>query len=70
MKTELMLLLYDALLEGQNVRRVNFCRKHDISQRTFYRYIRELTDFFRRHKPDCVIGISDDGGEYFLNKVL
>lgn len=69
MKTELMLFLYDALLEGQNVRRVNFCREHDISQRTFYRYIRELTDFFRRHKPDYVIGISDDGGEYFLNKV-
>ena len=49
MKIELVLLLYDELIGGKTVSRTQFCAEHAIVERTFYRYLREITFFLRAH---------------------
>lgn len=48
MKIELVLLLYDELIGGKTVSRTQFCAEHAIVERTFYRYLREITFFCAR----------------------
>lgn len=68
MKIELILLLYDALICGGNIVRKNFCAEHSLSERTFYRYMREISIFFRAHKPEYIIDIAEWKGQYYLKK--
>ena len=69
MKTELILLLYDELIGGKIVSRADFCAEHAIVERTFYRYLREITVFLRAHKPSYIVDVSERDGAYFLKKV-
>lgn len=48
MKIESILLLYDELIGGKTVSRAEFCAEHSITERTFYRYLREITAFCAR----------------------
>ena len=69
MKTELILLLYDEFIGGKIILRADFCAEHSIVERTFYRYLREITAFLRAHKPSYIVDISEREGTYFLKKV-
>ncbi len=55
MKTFIVLCLYDAMLNGEEVSRATFCAQHNISERTFYRYINEIGKFLMRCKSKYVI---------------
>ncbi len=69
MKTTIILLLYDAFMSGETVSRAKFCKKHMIAERTFYRYLHELTEFFRSYKPVYMIDGSQIKGSYVLKNV-
>ena len=64
MKIELVLLLYDELIGGKTVSRTQFCAEHAIVERTFYRYLREITFFLRAHKPSYIVDVSEREGIY------
>ena len=66
MKTEIVLLLYDTLIGGESVSRAEFCAKYGLSERTFFRYMREINLFLRTHRPARVIDYSARRGEYVL----
>lgn len=68
MKTELILLLYDALLRGEAVPRMKFCGEHKISERTFYRYLRVVSEFLRSYKPAYFIDIAEQNSVYYMKK--
>ena len=69
MKIELILLLYDALVGGKMISRAEFCAEHSIVERTFYRYLREITVFLRAHRPSYIVDVAGREGVYFLKKV-
>ncbi len=68
MKIELILLLYDELIGGKVVSRKEFCAEHAIVERTFYRYMREISDFVRIYKSSYFIDIAEPKGMYFMEK--
>ncbi len=68
MKIKLILLLYDALIRGEGVSRKEFCNECFVSERTFYRYMSELSEFVCRYKPAYVIEVIEPQGKYFLKK--
>ncbi len=68
MKIEIILLLYDRLICGGRVDRNAFCAQFGISERTFYRYIREINDFLRWHKSDYVVDLCGKNHEYYMRK--
>ena len=59
MKIESILLLYDELIGGKTVSRAEFCAEHSITERTFYRYLREITAFLRAHKSSYIVDVSE-----------
>lgn len=69
MKIENILYIYDALLGGQKIDRNTFCAQFKISERTFYRYMREINAFIRQYKPECVVDVQEPAGEYFIKIV-
>ena len=69
MKIELILLLYDELIGGKAVSRKEFCAERGVSERTFYRYVREISLFLRECKPAYVIDVAAGSGTYYLKKV-
>lgn len=70
MKIQLILLLYDELLMGKSIERSDFCKEHRISERTFYRYLHELTDFLRAYKQAYIVDMREPGGRYYLKKIV
>ena len=68
MKIESILLLYDELIGGKTVSRAEFCAEHSITERMFYRYLREITAFLRAHKSSYIVDVSERKGAYFLKK--
>ena len=68
MKIESILLLYDELIVGKTVSRAEFCAEHSITERTFYRYLREITAFLRAHNSSYIVDVSERKGAYFLKK--
>ena len=44
MKTFIVLCLYDAMLNGEEVSRATFCAQHNISERTFYNMLKASAD--------------------------
>ena len=69
MKTTLILLLYDALIGGDGVSRKEFCAQMAVSGRTFYRYMREVSDFVYRYKHGYILDFDSGLGRYLLKKV-
>ena len=69
MKTEVILLLYDEFIGGKKFSRAEFCAEHSIVERTFYRYLREITVFLRAHRPSYIVDVAGREGVYFLKKV-
>lgn len=68
MKIESILYIYDALLGGQKIDRNTFCAQFKISERTFYRYMREINAFIRKHKPEYIVDVKEPAGGYFIKK--
>lgn len=65
MKTQLILTLYDKLTVGNGVDREQFCADFAISERTFYRYIREINLFIMRAKRTLVLKVDEPTGHYY-----
>lgn len=70
MKIQLILLLYDELLMGKSIERSKFCEEHAISERTFYRYLHDITDFLRAYKQAYIVDMREPGGRYYLKKIV
>jgi predicted DNA-binding transcriptional regulator YafY len=68
MKTQLILLLYDTLQRGEKVERQSFCKIYAISERTFYRYIKEISLFIMRNKRTYILKEEEPNGVYFIVK--
>lgn len=68
MNIKMLLAMYDTLINGGRVSRRGVCAQYGLSERTFYRYMREISAFLREYKSDCVIDLSRDGAEYFIKK--
>lgn len=66
MKTQLILTLYDKLLSGERVDRRLFCSQNFISERTFYRYIKEINIFVMHRKRDAILNVAEPDGVYYL----
>lgn len=68
MKIETILTMYDILVNGGTICRRSFCDVYGISERTFYRYMREINDFFREHKHEYIVDVKEPAGGYFIKK--
>lgn len=68
MKIQLILLLYDELIGGKTISRADFCAEHSIVERTFYRYLREISCFLRAHKQTLIVDVLEPDGRYYLKK--
>ena len=68
MKYYLILLLYDIFFRGGEVERQVFCTEHNISERTFYRYMREIGYFLMREKKDCILEQDEVTGKYVIKR--
>ncbi len=68
MKIQLILLLYDELIGGKTISRADFCAEHAIVERTFYRYLHEISCFLRAHKQTLVVDVLEPDGRYYLKK--
>lgn len=66
MKIETILIMYDILVNSGTICRQSFCVAHGISERTFYRYMREINDFFREHKHEYIVDSSRENCEYYI----
>ena len=66
MKLECVLLMYDMLLQNESLTRSTFCKERHITERTFYRYIGEISDFLKKHKPRYFIDVCYPSGVYVL----
>jgi hypothetical protein len=67
MKIRLILELYDKLAYGEVVSREEFCNKHGISSRTFYRYMCEIEAHLFAHSGGNFHGVEHAAGNYYLN---
>ena len=66
MKTQLILSLYDSLVQGERIDRRIFCERNAVSERTFYRYLREISLFLMQARRNAVLKIDDNEGVYYL----
>lgn len=69
MKTQLILTLYDALICEKRINRKEFCEKYDISERSFYRYFKQIGQFLMHRKVDYILKVDEPYGVYYLEKV-
>ena len=69
MKTQIILSLYEDLISGRLVKRKKFCKDYEISERTFYRYLREISIFLMKSSPEKVLCETEGKGEYYLKHV-
>ncbi len=68
MKTQLILTLYDKLSSGEKIDRKLFCSQNFISERTFYRYVKEINIFIIHNKRNVVLNVDEPVGVYYLEK--
>lgn len=66
MKINLILVIYDMLIRGGGISRKAFCEEHAISERTFYRYVHDISVFLMRNRPDMVIDVAVPDSIYYL----
>ena len=69
MKTQLILTLYDMLCSDKGVDRKVFCKDFEISERTFYRYIKEINLFIMHTKRNFVLREEEPAGLYYIEKI-
>ncbi len=69
MKTQLILNLYDLLYSEERIDRKNFCTVNAISERTFYRYIKEINVFLMHYKRKYVLKVDEPSGIYYIEKI-
>lgn len=68
MKTQIVLDLYDSLLNGETIDRDEFCSLYFISERTFYRYAGEVSAHLRQTQSEYYLYEVDGAGKYLLKK--
>lgn len=51
---------------GQKIDRGAFRMKFGVSERQFYRYMREVSNFLRKYKPDYVLAAQSSLGRYYI----
>ncbi|MBQ2714293.1 MAG: helix-turn-helix domain-containing protein [Clostridia bacterium] len=66
MKTQIVLYLYDLLREGGEVNRLDFCKDHFISERTFYRYVAEISKHLKENGSKYFLYEEEGSGTYTL----
>ena len=69
MKTQLVLTLYNLLLFGERIDRKIFCQSNQISERTFYRYIKEINIFIMHAKKNYVLMVDEPDGVYYFENI-
>lgn len=69
MKTQLVLTLYNLLLFGERIDRKIFCQSNRISERTFYRYIKEINIFIMHAKQNYVLMVDEPDGVYYFENI-
>ncbi len=69
MKTQLVLTLYNLLLFGERIDRKIFCQSNQISERTFYRYIKEINIFIMHAKQNYVLMVDEPDGVYYFENI-
>ncbi len=70
MKTQLILSLYDALICGKKISRAEFCKNRVISERTFYRYIKEIGLFLMHVQHSYILKECEPEGVYYFEKIV
>ena len=70
MKTENILYIYDVLVGRQKIVRNDFCVEFGVSERTFYRYVRIISDFLRKYRSEYVIDVQNNSGEYYIKSLI
>ena len=68
MKSLMVLSIYDSLISGKEVNRKTFCEENHISERTFYRYIGNVSAFLRSAKKEQGVSIKENQGVYRLKR--
>ena len=66
MKVNLMLELFYTLISGKEVGKHAFCTKNGISERTFYRYMNDISCYLSHNTTDFVLTCERKTGVYFL----
>ncbi len=69
MKTFLVLSIYDSLVSGKEVTRKEFCEKENISERTFYRYMKNVSDFMSTTDRANDFSLKETDGVYRLTNI-
>ena len=69
MKTQLVLTLYNLLLFGERIDRKIFFLFIQISERTFYRYIKEINIFIMHAKQNYVLMVDEPDGVYYFENI-
>ena len=66
MKTFLVLSIYDSLVSGKEVTRKEFCERENISERTFYRYMKNVSDYINATERSNDFSLQETDGIYRL----
>ena len=66
MKTFLVLSIYDALVNGKEITRKEFCERENISERTFYRYMKNVSDYINATDRANDFSLRETDGIYRL----
>lgn len=69
MKTQIILSLYDQLLAGSSVKREDACVAFGISERTFYRYVKEISKYLSTKKTEYILTEKEGLGEYSMKRL-
>ena len=69
MKTFLVLSIYDSLVSGKEVTRKEFCEKENIFERTFYRYMKNVSDFMSTTDRANDFSLKETDGVYRLTNI-
>ena len=65
-KTFLVLSIYDSLVSGKEVTRKEFCERENISERTFYRYMKNVSDYINTTDRANDFSLRETDGIYRL----
>ena len=65
-KSQIILYMYDDLINGKRISLNDVINKHEISIRTFQRYIAELNAFLFNKYKNQVIVYDHENKEYYL----
>ncbi len=69
MKLNAILTIYDKLTKGDIIIREEICARCNITERTFYRYIKELDGYLAKANKKKIV-VSTRNGGYRLEELL